>query len=153
MALLLFRAILGVGPEAPAQADNGRQLHLVNCLFDSLRRPSQHDRRALRPSPPPVVGGKGFQSCNKAVGGDQRGSLLLPCLLPTRPCLLPTRNPLMLNTDLFNDEDTALMANELQQLQQCLPVQQVRPTRRVLSFPSWSRPSHIEDGLKSVRGA
>jgi hypothetical protein len=34
---------------------------------------------------------------------------------------------------------------QLQQLQQRLPVQQVRPTRLVLTFPSWSRPSHSED--------
>ncbi len=42
LALCLFRAIAGVAPEAPAQADNGRQAHLVHYLFDSLRRPPQH---------------------------------------------------------------------------------------------------------------
>jgi hypothetical protein len=27
---------------APAQADNGKQAHLVHYLFDTLRRPPQH---------------------------------------------------------------------------------------------------------------
>jgi hypothetical protein len=35
----------------PAQADNGRQAHLVHYLFESLRRPSQHDCPACHPCP------------------------------------------------------------------------------------------------------
>ncbi len=72
--LYLFSAcaIAGVVPEAPAQADNGRQAHLVDCLFDSLRGHSQHDRPASRPSPAPVVSWNGFQSCNKEVRGEQQ---------------------------------------------------------------------------------
>ncbi len=45
-----------VVPEAPAQADNGRQAHLVHYLFYSVRGTSQHDRPASCPSPAPVVG-------------------------------------------------------------------------------------------------
>ncbi len=55
LSLFLFRVIAGVVPEAPAQADNGWQTHLVHNLFDYLRRPSQHDRSASRPSPTPVI--------------------------------------------------------------------------------------------------
>ena len=39
LALFLFRAIAGVVPEAPAQADNGWQAHRVHHLLDSLRDP------------------------------------------------------------------------------------------------------------------
>ena len=49
------RAIVtGVVPEAPAQTDHGRQAHLVQFLFDSLRGPPQHDRPASRQSLAPV---------------------------------------------------------------------------------------------------
>ena len=63
---------MGVVPEAPAQTDNGSQAHLVHCLFDFLRGPSQHDRPVSRPSPGPVLSGDGFQSCSKGVRGEQR---------------------------------------------------------------------------------
>ena len=43
LALFSGRAIAGVAPEAPAQAHNGRQAHLVHYLFESLRSHSQHD--------------------------------------------------------------------------------------------------------------
>ena len=72
VVVLLFRTVVGVHPEASTQADNGRQPHLVHCLFDSLRRHLQHDRPASRPSPPLVVVGKGFQGRNKVDIGGQR---------------------------------------------------------------------------------
>jgi hypothetical protein len=49
LALFLSLAIAGVVPEAPAQADNGWQAHLVHYLFDSLRGASQHVGPASRP--------------------------------------------------------------------------------------------------------
>ncbi len=81
-------AIAGVGPEAPAQADNGRQAHLVLYLFDSLRGPSQHDRPASRPSPAPVLSGDGFQSCSKGVSGEQQWLRLRSLTRGARPLLL-----------------------------------------------------------------
>ncbi len=53
--------------EAVTQADNGRQVHLVNLLFHSLGGPFQDDRPASRPSPDPIVRGDRFQ--NKKTGG------------------------------------------------------------------------------------
>ena len=83
-------AIAGVLPETPAQADNGRQAHLVHYLFDSLRGPSQHDRPASRPSPAPVLSRNrnGSQSSSKGVSGEQQWLRL--CSLPrgARPLLL-----------------------------------------------------------------
>ena len=72
LALFSGRAIAGVAPEAPAQAHNGRQAHLVHYLFESLRSHSQHDGPVCRPSPAPFVSRKGSQSCGKGVCGDER---------------------------------------------------------------------------------
>jgi hypothetical protein len=64
--------VLVLVPEAPAQADNGWQAHLAHYLFDSLRRPPQHDRPVSRPSPAPVLSRDGSQSSRKGVSGEQR---------------------------------------------------------------------------------
>ncbi len=87
-----YCAIAGVVPEAPAQADTGRQPHLVHYLFDCLRRPSQHDRPASRPSPAPVLTKDGFQSCRKGgVSGEQRWLRLRSLPRGARPLLVRSR--------------------------------------------------------------
>jgi hypothetical protein len=87
LQLFSGRAITGVVPEAPAQADNGRQAHFVNYLLDFLRGASQHDRPASRPSPAPVLCRNGFQSCSKGVSGKH---LVFLCF-PLSPSLLGRR--------------------------------------------------------------
>jgi len=80
-----------VVPEAPAQADNGRQTHPVHYLFDSLRGPSQHDRPASRSSPAPVLSRDGSQSCSKGVSGEQRWLRRPSLTRGARPLLLRSR--------------------------------------------------------------
>ena len=55
----------GFVPEAPAQADNDWQAHLVHYLFDALRGHSERDRPVCRPSPAPVLSRDDRQSCTK----------------------------------------------------------------------------------------
>ena len=72
--LQLFSSCVIVGgvPEAPAQVDNGKQAHIVHCPFDTLRRPSQHDRPASRPTPGPILFRRyGRQSCSERATGEQ----------------------------------------------------------------------------------
>jgi hypothetical protein len=94
LALFQICAIAGVVPEAPAQADNGWQAHLVHYLLDSLRGPSQHDRPASRPSPAPVLSWDGFQNCSKGgVSGEQQWLRLRSLPRGARP--LPLRSGLL----------------------------------------------------------
>ncbi len=71
----------GFVSEAPAQADNGRQAHLVHYLFDSLRCPSQHDRPARRPSPGPVLSRNGSRAATKASAASSNGCVCVACLV------------------------------------------------------------------------
>ncbi len=70
-----------------SETDHGRQSHLLNFLFYSLRGPCQHDRPARWPSPAPVLSRHGSQNCNKDVFVGEHQWLCL-CILRRFSCPL-----------------------------------------------------------------